>query len=150
MDEQEFKEIYGVVNERRCIFEKAALTRMFACEKLIRMNIAEREAAGCSNPAAQVQCAQLLERLRQSAAFALKLTHVSGPLPHAKELKVQCGGLLGLQHTVEGESDARGVPNVYGLIEMAKQDYGELAAFPYQEMVKSVTRFQGRRPRRRS
>lgn len=150
MDEQEFKEIYNAVNDQRCVFEKAALTRMFACEKLIRMNIAEREAAGCSNPAAQNQCHQLLEHLRQSAAFALKLTHVSGPLPHAKELKVQCGGLLGLQRNVEGDTDARGVANVYALVEAAKNAFGSLNDFPYQDIVKSVTHFQGRRPRRRS
>lgn len=150
MDEQEFKQVYEAVNDRRCVFEKAALTRMFACEKLIRMNIAEREAAGCSNPAAQSQCHQLLNHLRASAAFALKLTHVSGPLPHAKELKVQCGGLLGLQRNVEGESDARGVTNVFALVQAAKQTYGELAQFPYQDIVKSVAHFQGRRPRRRS
>ena len=150
MDEQEFKEIYQAVNDRRCVFEKAALTRMFACEKLIRMNIAEREAAGCSNPAAQVQCGDLLERLRQSAAFTLKLTHVAGPLPHAKELKVQCGGLLGLQRNVDGDTETRGVANVHGLVEAAKNIYGDLGAFPFQDIVKSVGEFQGRRPRRRS
>lgn len=150
MDEQEFKEIYRAVNDRRCVFEKAALTRMFACEKLVRMNIAEREAAGCSNAAAQIQCDVLLERLRRSAAFSLKLTHVSGPLPHAKELKVQCGGLLGLQSSVDSKSEARGVVNIFALIEAAKTAYGDLESLPFQEIVKSVTAFQGRRPRRRS
>lgn len=148
MDEEEFKEVYQAVNDRRCVFEKAALTRMFACEKLIRMNIAEREAAGCSNPAAQTRCDALLEQLRQSAAFSLKLTHVAGPLPHAKELKVQCGGLLGLQQSVEHDEQARGVPNIYGLIEAASTLYGEVNAFPFQEIVKNVSRFEGRRPRR--
>lgn len=150
MDEQEFKEIYHAVNDRRCVFEKAALTRMFACEKLIRMNIAEREAAGCCNPAAQARCDQLLEQLRRNAAFALKLTHVSGPLPHAKELKVQCGGLLGLQRCVEGASEARGVANIFGMVESAIATFGELDDFPYQDIVQSVAHFQGRRPRRRN
>lgn len=148
MDEQEFKDIYHAVNDRRCIFEKAALTRMFACEKLVRMNIAEREAAGCSNPAAQLQCDLLLEQLRGNAAFALKLTHVSGPLPHAKELKVQCGGLLGLQRSMDDDSTARSVPNIFALVEAAKRTYGDLEALPFREIVKSVTGFQGRRPRR--
>ncbi len=150
MDEQEFKEIYDAVNDRRCVFEKAALTRMYACEKLIRMNIAEREAAGCSNGAAQTQCNEMLERLRQNAAFSLKLTHVSGPLPHAKELKVQCGGLLGLQRNLEPDNSTAGVDNIFGLIEAAKVAYGALTALPFQEIVKSITAFQGRRPRRRT
>ena len=150
MDEQEFKELYQTVNDRRCVFEKAVLTRRFACEKLIRMNIAEREAAGCSNPAGREQCGRLLERLRQSAAFSLKLTHVTGPLPHAKEMKVQCGGLLGLQRNLDPEAEAGGVANIFALIESAKVTYGKLSAFPFQEIVKSVTAFEGRRPRRKT
>ncbi len=70
MDEQEFKEIYDAVNDRRCVFEKAALTRMFACEKLIRMNIAEREAAGCSNGAAQNQCSECLNACAEARRSA--------------------------------------------------------------------------------
>lgn len=149
MDEKEYKEVYASVNGLRCPFEKAVLTRMFACRKLVKINIAEREAAGCTDAQAQRQCSELLERLRHDAAFLLKLTHVTGPLPHAKEVKVQCGGLLGLQDCVVGPSHARrGVPDIYGLIEEAKNKFGDLAHFPHQEIIQSVARYEGRRKRR--
>ena len=150
MDENEFKNVYETVNDLRCVFEKAVLTRMYACRHLVRMNIAEREAAGCASAAAQHQCGDFLERTRRSAAFALKLTHVSGPLPHAKELKVQCGGLLGLQACmVSGPPERPGVPDIYGLLDQARREYGTLDELPFPDMVKSVAHFQGRRRRSR-
>lgn len=148
MDEEEFKEVYHSVNALRCVFEKAVLTRRFACEKLVRINIAEREAAGCTDPAAQRQCSEVLEQLRGAAAFALKLTHVSGPLPHAREIKVQCGGLLGLQETVSAATTGDSVPNIFALIIAARNEYGGLNRLPLQQIVQSVTRYQGRRKRR--
>jgi len=150
MDENEFRNVYETVNDLRCVFEKAVLTRQFACRNLVRMNIAEREAAGCAQPTAQCRCGELLERTRRSAAFALRLTHVSGPLPHAKELKVQCGGLLGLQSCLVAEPpEPPGVADIYGLVDQARHEYGGLDHLPYQEMIKSVVHFEGRRPRRR-
>lgn len=150
MDENEFKQVYESVNNLRCVYEKAVLTRLFACRNLVRMNIAEREAAGCAQAAAQRQCEELLERTRRNAAFALKLTHVSGPLPHAKELKVQCGGLLGLQACLSPEPPGHpGVTDIYGLVERARREFGSLERLPYQEVVRSVVHFQGRRPRGR-
>lgn len=146
MDENEFREVYRNVNELRCVYEKAALTRRFGCEKLVKMNIAEREAAGCSDIHAQRRCDALQELLRRNAAFALHLTHVSGPLPHGKEVKVQCGGLLGLQRTIQ-EGEQSGVANIYALIEQALTLYGDLESLPFGEIVKSVTHYQGRRRR---
>jgi len=150
MDENEFRNVYETVNDLRCVFEKAVLTRMFACRNLVRMNIAEREAAGCADPAAQRQCDELLDRTRRNASFALRVTHVSGPLPHAKELKVQCGGLLGLQTCLEERPpDPSGVDDIHGLVERARRRFGGLERLPYQELIRSVSDFQGRRRRSR-
>ena len=40
MDEEEYRDLYHSVNRLRCVFEKAILTRMFACENLVKTNIA--------------------------------------------------------------------------------------------------------------
>ncbi len=151
MDEDEYKELYHSVNTLRCAFEKAVLTRIFACEKLVKINIAEREAAGCTDPAAQRQCVELLERLRGSASFALGLTHVSGPLPHAKEVKAQCGGLMGLQEHTPGahSGPGPGVENIHGLIAQAIGEFGGLETFPYSDVVRTIAAYEGRKRRRR-
>ena len=150
MDENEYKEVYHSVNKQRCAFEKATLTRRFACENVIKINIAEREATGCTDPGAQQQCTQLLELLRQNSAFVLKIPHISGPLPHAKEMKVQCGGLIGLQTVLhECPSDMFLVNNIYELVKDAEEQFNGMSNLPFQDIVKSIATFEGRRKRKK-
>lgn len=149
MDESEYKEVYQSVNKLRCIFEKAILTRRYNCEKVIRINIAEREAAGCDDQTAQQQCHKLLRLLRKNATFSLKMTHIKGPLPHAKEIKIQCGGLNGLQHTLANSLSASiNTANIHGLIQVAIKNFLTLDELPFQEIVKSITAYEGRKRRK--
>jgi hypothetical protein len=88
--------------------------------------------------------------LRESAKFALKITAIEGELPHAKEIKVQAGGLLGLQHVLNPESDASNVADIAALVALGERTFGALENFPYQEIVKTIIAFEGRRrPRSR-
>jgi hypothetical protein len=151
VDEKEYKEVYHSVNSLKCAFEKATLTRRFACEKYIRINIAEREATSCSDPAAQEQCKQLLNLLHENSSFALQMPHSSSSLPHAKEIKVQCGGLQGLQLCLQGPGENTViVENIHGLINNAISTYGKLENLPFNEIVKSIASFEGRKRRRKN
>ena len=146
MDESEYKEVYQSVNKLRCVFEKAILTQRYNCEKVIRINIAEREAAGCDDQTAQQQCQRLLEMLRKNAAFSLKMTHIQGVLPHAKEMKIQCGGLNGLQQSlVDTGLPSVSTENIVGLIQAATKFFHILDELPFQEIVKSITAYEGRK-----
>ena len=150
MDETEYRQTYRAVNDRRCVFEKAINARRCTCRLSQRFNLADREGVSCSSEPGSNSCKQLLELLRKNASFALQMTRVPGPLPHAKEVKVQIGGMLGLQKLLQPQlHDAELVHDIYGLTEMAKQQFGSLDNLPYSEIVKSIVIFEGR-PRRRS
>lgn len=146
MDEIEYKEVYNSVNAQRCVFEKASLTRMYQCENHVKINIGEREAAGCADENARQQCQALLQNLRRNAAFSLKLTSISGKsaLPHAKELKVQCGGLNGLQLLTDNTA-GMGISNIHGTVIQAINEFGSIDSLPYERIVQSISQFQGRR-----
>lgn len=148
MEEDEYRSTYAAVNERRCVLEKALNSRTVRCSHCERFYLADREAVGCKSDPAQRRCQELLVRMREGARFALQMTHIGGPLPHNKEIKVQIGGLQGLQALIDPQSarDA-GVDDVFGLLNAAEQRFGALPAFPFQEMVKHITRFQGRNRR---
>lgn len=149
MDEFEYKKIYQSVNKLPCVFEKAILTRRYNCEKAVHINIAEREATGCNDPAAQQQCHKLLELLRNKAAFSLKMTRVHSSLPHAKEIKIQCGGLNGLQQSLANtNSVSASTENIVGLIQDATRNFQMLDKFPFQEIIKSITAYEGRKRKR--
>lgn len=145
MDEREFKKTFKDVNDAPCIFAKAILRRCCRCSRSQKLFIAEREAIACKSPGARQRCAEVLGRLRDKATFALRLPHPETVLPHGKELKVQCGGMLGLQQALlpdQPPSDV--VEDINNLLENALEDYGTVEALPYSEVVKGITSFQPR------
>lgn len=150
MDETQYRQTYRTVNERRCVFEKAINARRCSCALSQRFNLADREGVSCNSEPAVKRCNQLLELLRKNANFALQMTNVPGPLPHAKEAKVQIGGMLGLQKLLHPQmAEEELVPDINALAEDALQHYHSLANLPYSEIVKSIVTFDAR-PRRRA
>jgi hypothetical protein len=146
MEEREFKKTFRTVNDAPCIFAKAILRRCCACSRSQKLFIAEREAVACKSPGGRQRCEEVLEVLRGKAAFALKMPAIEGPLPHAKELKVQCGGMLGLQASLRGEEEET-VSDIHTLLENAFAEYGSAADLPYSEVVRTITAFQPRKRR---
>ena len=118
--------------ERPCTFEKAVLAGCVECKRAERVQIAERESVACLNQASLSRCTSLHIHLRHSFAFALKNVHEDAALSHAQEMRVQCGGLLGLQNVLDGSAE---VDNVDALLDSVLQQWGELAAIPYSEVV---------------
>ena len=161
MDESAFRRARDAMAPRPCAFEKAVLAGACACSLAARRAIAEREAVACGSPPAREQCAALCALLRQNSAFALKLTQVDAPLPHAKEMKLQCGGLQGVQRVLADAAavipasakltlGAQGLPSVAdvcGLVEAAQEQFGGLQNLPYSAVVQSVVAYQIRRRR---
>ncbi len=148
MDEKAFRSTFKKVNDSPCAFNKAILRRCCACGRSEKLFIAERETIGCKSPGAQQRCAELLKTLHEKSVFVLQLTHPEQTLPHNKELKVQCGGLLGLQGVVDGEgASTEKVADIHQLIDLALERYGSLERFPFSQMVQTVNQYQ---PRQRS
>ncbi len=148
MDEKEFKKAFKDVNDAPCVFAKAILRRCCRCSRAQKLFIAEREAVACKSPGARQRCAEVLEVLHSKAIFALHLPHPETILPHGKALKVQCGGMLGLQMALlPGQPDTEIVEDINGLLDNALEDYGTVEALPYSEVVKGITSFQPRAKR---
>ena len=150
MDETQYRDTYKSINATRCWFEKAINSRKCKCALMERFNLADREGVRCTRKEAQLQCDALLANLRSKALFALQMTKVDGPLPHAKELKVQLGGMLGLQTSLQPElSEADTVENIHATIEQAIAEFGTIEQFPFVEIVKTVVQIEGRTTRRK-
>lgn len=145
VEEDQYRSTYDSVNQRRCIFEKSVLTRRCHCRCSARFYLADREGIACSAEPANVRCKQLLLLMRENARFALKLTGTEDQLPHAKEIKVQNGGLLGLQAILQPDSPHDTVVDISALTTQGIEAFGSIQQFPFQEIIKSITRFEGRR-----
>lgn len=150
MDEQEFRSTYHAVNGLRCVFEKSILSRRSQCSHCARFHLADREGAACDSLPSRQRCLDLLTRLREKAIFALRITHLEGELPHAKEIRVQTGGLLGLQRALAPDPapERDHVEDINGLVTHALLRHGDLESLPYPEIMQAVVHFEGR-PRRK-
>jgi len=138
MDETAYRQALTTAIPLYCPFEKSVLTHCAACSNAEKHNIAEREVVSCSSALAHDRCIKLRDLLRHNFTFALGKLHIDGPLPHAQEMRMQCGGLRGLQFVLDGK-DA--VCDVAALLAMAQQRYGELADFPYSLIVQRAINY---------
>jgi len=145
VEEDQYRTTYKRVNERRCVFEKAILSRRCNCACSSRFYLADREGIACGAAPAHVRCSRLIVLLRENAKFALKVTVIDGELPHAKEIRVQTGGLLGLQHVLRPDLNAENVVDVSALATLGERTFGSLEQFPFGDIVKAIVAFEGRR-----
>jgi len=143
MEENEYRDIYHQVNEQRCVFEKSILSRQTMCQYAHRFCLADREGVSCLSPETHLQCRAVLEQIRKNATFALRLTRIDGPLPHAKEIKVQTGGLMGLASLLDKQVPQK-IENIQALILSAIDSYGNITDLPYDEISRYIVSYEAR------
>ncbi len=150
MDEKEYKSTYHSINPQCCAFEKAVNSRVCNCSKSQRFNLADREGVACTHSLSQQRCSDFLAQLREKARFTLKRLEVDQPLAHNEEIKIQNGGLIGLQGQIESQTK-RVVEDIDALLTLAEQEFNKLEKFPYSEVMQVITTYKIReRSKRRS
>lgn len=150
VDEEQYRRTRQQILRLPCPYEKAIVSRVCGCAEATKTNLAEREVVSCRAQECQQACLEVLEHIRQRANFALGLTHTSGELPHAKAVKIQCGGLLGLQEALDPDDAQPRICNIFSLIRRAKKHYGAFDGLPFPQIMRAVVRYEHRRRRRRS
>lgn len=146
MDEDEYRSAYREVNPQRCGFEKALLTRTVQCSKAQIFCLAERYGVACQSHTSSSRCSRLLELLRHKGSFALGLKSVDERLPHSLEMKVQMGGLQGIQCSLDNEKQSIG--DIDAVVAASEERYTGLDTLPYGDIVQSMVRYEIRRRRK--
>jgi len=150
VDEDAYRQIYREVNDRQCLYEKAILSTQCNCALMRKICLAEREAVHCEDKEAHGNCAAFLDILRQKGRFALSAREQNRPLPHAKAMRLQVGGLRGLHAAVHPDQPIPvPIPDIHGLLREAQERWHSLDALPYQVVVQEIASWEGRKPRRR-
>jgi hypothetical protein len=144
-DEDAYMGARGAAIAIRCAFERALLSRCVNCSRANRLLLAEREAVSCTDGAAGSGCREFLSALRRNALFALRIPPVQ-PWPFGKEIRLQCGGVLGLRAAM-GQEEATS-PDVAGLVAQGLARYGDIEQFPYSAIMRGVVHYQPRRRKR--
>ncbi|MEY6432009.1 hypothetical protein ABC977_06240 [Thioalkalicoccus limnaeus] len=144
MDDQGQARACTAIGERLCPFEQSLLTNQADCPQARRVCIAERPGVHCISDHAQARCLAFLELTAGQARFALKMAHPEGRLSRAKSLRVQIGGLRGVQASLTPEGADGPVTDVDGLLGAAIARFGDLERLPFQVIVQQIAAY--RRP----
>jgi len=149
MDEDSYREAYERINAAPCVFEKGILSLKCKCAYQHMFRLADRHGVGCTDTLMQHNCKAFLDHLRKQTQFVFKI-NIDGPLPHNKEMKVQIGGMLGVQKLLLNKAEKDTVEDVSGLMQSSIELYGDIKQIPYNLIMPSVTNFQTRPKRKRS
>lgn len=148
MEENEYRRTYEHVSELPCVFEKALMAQHCRCTLSRHFYLGDREGYGCQNDIASKQCDALLRTLRENGRFVLGITQPpSAPLPHNKEIRIQVGGLRGLQRAL-GEEVASEL-EIRGVVRRALERFFAFSELPFSQILPAMTSFEGRKSRRR-
>ena len=132
MEENEYRSAYKSLNPHKCVFEKAINSRRCRCDASERFNLADREGGACADALLLSQCKQYLQTMRENARFSLQLTQIDGPLPHAKEIRVQLASIIELNRIQDPEVSTE-LPNIRQTIVSAVEEYGSIEQQSKQE-----------------
>lgn len=145
MDEDNYRSAVNDIVDQVCVFERCLLARHCACGQAHVFNLAEREGVRCQAGLRNSNCVELKSFLRESVNFTFHLTDSSEELPFAKQMKMQAGGLLGLQKLLSIESTSPDkVDDVSQLVLELEKQYPDLSKLPMIDVLKKISAFKVR------
>ena len=103
----------------------------------------------CGSAPDHARCSELFDGLKRVSLPAFQVDDDLTSMPHSVLVKIQYGGLLGLERLARGETPAA-IEDISTTIMAAEQRYGSLEGIPYTDLVDAITGFKlQRRTRRR-
>ena len=138
-----------MMEDLRCPFRQVLLPGDFACRHAEVVTRREGPDIACHASETHGRCGEVLARLKEVGLPALGHTDDLTELPHGVAMKVQMGGLLGLQRLLDPGASASGVVGDVGaLVGQAVARYVSSASVPYEDLVPAMAAYQLKRRRR--
>ena len=133
-----------------CPFTAPLVKKDFQCpqaDEVIRRGGSE---IACKNRASYGQCTKMHTQMKLSALAAMDLEDDLLTVPHNTLVKIQYGGLLGLQAMMSPEkANSTQIENIEALIAQARSTYGELTNVPLETINEVITHFKTQRRRKK-
>ena len=136
------------MEEYKCAFSNTLVTNQFGCEKGEQVTRRGGPDVACTSDEAHRHCEKLFQRMKQTALPAFGVEDDLLSMPHSVLVKIQFGGLLGLQRLLgDGTADTDAVKNIHHLVGKAVAKYGDLDAVPCRAFVEDMTSYKLKRRR---
>lgn len=132
----------------KCAFSNTLVTNQFGCGKGEPVTRRGGPDVACTSDEAHQRCERLFQRMKQTALPAFGVEDDLLSMPHSVLVKIQFGGLLGLQRLLgDGTSDPDTVKDIDRLVGEAIGKYGGLDAIPCPAFVEDMTSYKLKRRR---
>jgi hypothetical protein len=134
------------MEEYKCAFSNTLITGQFGCDKAEQVTRRGGPDIACTSDAAHQRCEKLFQQMKAAALPAFGVEDDLLSMPHSVLVKIQHGGLLGLQRLLEsGTAGSGAVQNVHALVDQAVEKYNHLDAIPFPALVQDMTTYKLRR-----
>jgi len=136
------------MEEYKCAFSNTLVTEQFGCENGKQVTRRGGPDVACTSDQAHRRCERLFQRMKETALPAFGVEDDLLSMPHSVLMKIQFGGLLGLQRLLaDGSAPLAAVDNIHALVDRALAKHGDLDAVPYRALVEDMTSYKLKRRR---
>ena len=131
------------MQEYKCPFSAPLITHQFGCSLAQEVIHRGGTEINCQEQIAHAQCASLFRNLKLVALPAFGVEDDLLSMPHSVQLKIQYGGLLGLQRQQQAApiKEAR-IEDIHALVVGAASRFGD--EIPCEPFVADITAFKPR------
>jgi hypothetical protein len=133
------------MEEYKCAFSNTLITGQFGCDKAEQVTRRGGPDIACTSEAAHQRCEKLFQQMKAAALPAFGVEDDLLSMPHSVLVKIQHGGLLGLQRLLDGAAGSEGVKNIHALVNQTIEKYNSLDAVPCPALVQDMTTYKLRR-----
>ena len=131
----------------KCAFSQTLLQEEFGCRNALAITRREGPDVCCTSAPAHADCAAFFERMKAAALAEMAMVDDPLQMPRSVVVKVQFGGLLGLQAALDATADR--VEDIAGLVSQALARFGDPADLPYDKLAEDIAGYQIKRRRGR-
>jgi hypothetical protein len=134
------------MEEFKCAFSNTLVTNQFGCENGEPVTRRGGPDVSCQSNEAHRRCENLFARMKSAALPAFGVEDDLLTMPHSVLVKIQFGGLLGLQRLLQASgADSGEVKNVHALVAQAIEKFNSVEAIPCPTLVADMTAYKLRR-----
>jgi hypothetical protein len=129
-----------------CAFKAALMIGGFGCRNAMPVTRREGPDVVCHSEDARRRCSELLTHLKAAALPAFGVADDLLSMPHGVMVKIQCGGLLGLNRLlIPGSPVGASIEDVAALVDRALDSHGDVGKLPYESLVQDMVSHKLRR-----
>jgi len=134
------------MEEYKCAFSNTLVTNQFGCAQGEPVARRGGPDVACRSREAHRICEKLFAQMKSAALPAFGVEDDLLTMPHSVLVKIQFGGLLGLQRLLQADAaDSGEVKDVHALVSQAVEKYSSVETIPCPALVADMTAYKLRR-----